>query len=75
MSEKKPNSRKVKVNKVTSNTKSVFQQWWEYSRIKEDDSLGRKFYKVFIRIVGIITIIIFSPAIAIVLLFAFLAAF
>lgn len=64
-----------KVEKLKSTSKSIFQEWWEYTTFSETDSFGRKFYKVLVRILGIILIIIFSPAIAIVLLFAFLAAF
>ena len=62
-----------KTNKVKEATKSIFQEWWEYSTIVQGDTLSKKLYKVFIRILGIVLIIIFSPAIAIVLLVAFLA--
>jgi small-conductance mechanosensitive channel len=73
MADQKPKPRKERAKKLTSKTKSIFQEWWEYSTFAEDDTFGRKLYKVFVRIVGIITIIIFSPAIAVVLLVAFLA--
>jgi len=73
MEDQKPKARKERAKKITSTTKSVFQEWWEYSTFAEGDSGWRKLYKVFVRIVGIITIIIFSPAIAVVLLVAFLA--
>lgn len=65
----------VKVDKVKDSAKSVFQEWWEYSTQRESDRFSRKLYKFFVRTLGIVLIIVFSPMIAVVLLFALMAAF
>lgn len=66
-------SQKRKPNKTKAAVKSIFQEWWEYSTLQDEDTFSQKAYKIFVRILGILLIIIFSPAIAIVLLFAMIA--
>lgn len=65
--------KKKKGQKIKETTKSIFQEWWEYSALEENDTTTRILYKILVRILGIILIIIFSPAIAIVLFVAFIA--
>lgn len=66
-------SSKKKKN-IKKSSKDLFDQWRDNSRIKDYDDLPTRVRKIFVRILGIILIIIFSPLILLILLFALLAA-
>ncbi|GEM_PF-4994799 len=65
-------------SKNTKGTKKASQDafwWWnEQSTFVEGDSLRTKFKKVLLRVSGILLLIIFSPALLLALIIAFLVA-
>lgn len=70
MTEKPPKKKK----NIKKSSKDLFDQWRDYSRIEDGDDLPTRVRKILVRILGIILIIIFSPLILLILLFALLAA-
>ncbi len=63
-----------KGQKLKASTKDLFDQWRDATTLRSGDSSSTRWYKITMRILGIVLIIIFSPLILLILLFALLAA-
>jgi hypothetical protein len=61
-------------NKLKRSSKDLFDRWRDSTELKKGDQFPERVKKILFRVLGIILIIIFSPLILLILLFALLAA-
>ncbi|MCB0803395.1 MAG: hypothetical protein KDB74_09870 [Flavobacteriales bacterium] len=58
---------------MSNSNKDLFDRWRDATSIKDEDDLPKRAKKILYRVLGILLIIIFSPLILLILVFAMLA--